>query len=102
MDVTKLKDPLYLADLLAGSWVKATYNTPIGSIPIIGVKSSLNPLGRQYRKAYALGEYEGKPAQGFFVNLAPMNPVSGPPLPKALDIRWPKVQVPKMMKAGKT
>lgn len=83
-----LIDPLFALDVLTGTWLKATYNTPIGSMPIIGVKSSLNPLGKQYRKAYALGEYEGKPAEGFFVKLGPMDPLSGPPLPKILEKTW--------------
>jgi hypothetical protein len=90
MNITDFIDPLYALDAVAGAWVKMTYNTPIESIPIIGVKSSLNPLGRQIRKAYSLGEFAGQPKKGFFVNLAPMSPKDGPPLPKALDLKWPK------------
>ncbi len=85
-------NPLYAVDAVARAWVKATYNTPIQSMPIFGIKSSLNPLGKAYREAYSMGEYTGKPEKGFFVRLTPASPASGPPLPQALNIHWPKLQ----------
>lgn len=80
--------PLYAVDLIAGAWCRATYDTPLSKIPVIGLKSSINPLGKQYRKAYALGEYEGKPAEGFFTKLAPNFPTDGPPVPQILKMKW--------------
>lgn len=85
----KILNPFYGLDAIAAGWARITYDTPLSRIPIIGLKSSLNPLGKQYREAYALGEYANKPKKGFFVHLAPMAPATGPPLPEALGQVWP-------------
>lgn len=84
-----LLNPFYGIDAVVGAWNRATYDTPIGDIPIFGLKSSLNPLGKQYRKAYSLGEYAEKPPEGFFVKFTPMAPGAGPPLPQGLSKKWP-------------
>jgi hypothetical protein len=92
MAVSDWINPFYAAEAIARTWIKATYNTPIQSMPVFGVKSSLNPLGRAYREAYSVGEYAGKPEKGFFVRLGPASPKSGPPLPAALGIKWPQAK----------
>ena len=76
--------PLRVVDRVAGQWAKATYDTPLSDVPIIGLKSSLNPLGSFFRKRYALPLKEGEVDKGL-----PTPPKQGPPLPRLLNLRWP-------------
>ncbi len=85
-DIGKL--PLAALDGAVCKWLDLTYNTPLNILPVIGVRSSLNPLGRQYRMSCALGEFKGKPKAGFFTRLLPMGPGEGPPLPQMLNLTW--------------
>lgn len=82
-------DPLAVVESVCCKWGELTWDTPIESIPIFGLKSSLNPLGKQWKQACALGEYKGKPKVGFLTRLSPMSPEEGPPLPQILNIKWP-------------
>lgn len=79
-----LEVPLKVADIIAYPWVKLTYNTPISQIPVIGLKSSLNPLGSFWRERYGLVVKEDEWDKGL-----PMPPQEGPPLPRIVKQKWP-------------
>lgn len=83
-------NPYHVLDKVICAWNKMTWDTPLQSMPVFGIKSSINPLGERYRRSCALGEFEGKNPEGFFTHLFPMSPAKGPPLPRILSITWPK------------
>jgi hypothetical protein len=82
-------DPIAAYEQLCCVWGEKTWDTPFQSMPIFGLKSSLNPLGKQWKQACGLGEYKGKPRVPFISKLSPMAPQVGPPLPQLLNIKWP-------------
>lgn len=80
-----LEIPHKVLDIVGYPWAKLTYDTPISQIPIIGLKSSLNPLGGFYRKRYNLPE----PTEKEKDKLLPISPTDGPPLPRFTGQKWP-------------
>lgn len=76
---------LDIVDTIGGSWVRLTYDTPLSQLPIIGLKSSLNPLGGFYRKRYHLPDPKADEKD----KLLPASPEVGPPLPRGLKQKWP-------------
>jgi hypothetical protein len=82
-------DPLIMIEKIGCKFNESIWDTPFSKIPIIGLKSSVNPLGRQYRQACGLGEFQGKQKVTFLGNFSPMLPTKGPPLPEGLKISWP-------------
>lgn len=83
-----MKEPtggfIKIVDNVGRLWAKLTYETPLSDLPIIGLKSSLNPLGGFYRKRYNLPEPPEKEKD----KLLPMAPTEGPPLPRGLGLGW--------------
>jgi hypothetical protein len=82
-------DPIAVFEQIGCKYNEAIWDTPFSKIPVIGLKSSLNPLGKQFRQACGLGEFKGKPKISFLTKFEPMSPINGPPLPRILNIKWP-------------
>lgn len=82
-------DPLVAFEQFGCKFNEVIWDTPLSKLPIFGLKSSLNPLGKQYRQACGLGEFKGKPKVSFLGKFSPMLFTSGPPLPQILNIKWP-------------
>jgi hypothetical protein len=82
--------PFDLVDKGAEKWIRLTWDN-IQKVPIFGVRSGLNPLGKKWRESAGVGEFEGqRPQHGLISStLAPLDPLHGLPLPRTLGVSWP-------------